>query len=81
MEVETVMCEKCEQETDRANMWFADWGDVCVECDDAMTEAASKYWYGQWKSAGGYTAMLSDDAYEVSDPKHSGWVERVTADA
>lgn len=70
------ICDECNQETDRGDMRFADWGDVCVDCDDAAMEAASRFWYGEWRRSGGYTASLSDDAYGVTDPKRSDWVER-----
>lgn len=69
-------CDECGDEFARGDMLFDDNdGQVCVDCNDTLMEAASAYWYAQWVKSPRYVA--DDAAYELTDPKRSDWVERV----
>ncbi len=69
-------CDECQEEFARGDMLFDDSGaQTCVDCNDALMEAASAYWYAQWVKSPQYIA--DDAAYDLTDPKRSDWAERV----
>ena len=74
-----MICDNCKEDFDQSECWMEDWEDapMCIDCRVEVQEAIAASWYETYTPAEYY----AEDAYDVTDPKHSDWVDRVMEQA
>lgn len=77
-------CNTCKQEWDGSECWMEDWDEfpLCIDCRAEARAIEADYWYRQYKRERSRDTFDDDGGgYDVDDPKHPDWVDRVMEQA